>query len=138
MTVSFSVRRLFGVLFLITMLGSVAVVLSAEHTKDSLNDVKKGVADNKAVLLDVREKGEWDKGHLRDARFVALSALRRGIKADKLAQVLPKDKVIYCHCASGQRCLKAADLLQKEGYDVRPLKAGYQELLKSGFPAAEK
>ncbi|MGH7226359.1 MAG: rhodanese-like domain-containing protein, partial [Gemmataceae bacterium] len=110
----------------------------AEHTNDSLDTVKKAVADNKAVLLDVREKAEWDQGHLRDAKFLALSELRRGVKADELVRVLPKDKVIYCHCASGRRCLRAADILKKNGYDVRPLKSGYKDLLKAGFTPAAK
>lgn len=138
MTASFPARLLFGVSFLAAMSCSTAAGLSAEHTKDSLDTVKKAVADDKATLLDVREKAEWDRGHLRDAKFLALSALRRGVEADKLAQVLPKDKVIYCHCASGGRCLQAADILKKKGYDVRPLKAGYEELVKSGFAPAAK
>jgi phage shock protein E len=138
MMVSFSTRTLFIVLFLMKMSCITASALSAEHTKDSLDTVKKAVADDKAVLLDVREKAEWEQGHLRDAKFLALSALRRGISADELARVLPKDKVIYCHCASGVRCLRAADILKKSGYDVRPLKAGYKELVKSGFAAATK
>ena len=101
MTVSIPTRLLFGVLFL-TAMGCVTLASqAAEHTKDSLDIVKKAVTGNKAVLLDVREKTEWDRGHLRDAKFLALSELRRGVKADELVRVLPKDKVIYCHCASG-------------------------------------
>lgn len=133
----FSVRVLGGFLFSLGMGCAAMLGFAAEHTKDSLDAVKKAVADNKAVLLDVREKDEWDNGHLRDAKFLALSDLR-GAKADDLAKVLPKDKIIYCHCASGMRCLRAADVLKKNGYDVRPLKSGYAELLRSGFPAAPK
>jgi phage shock protein E len=138
MTASFPIRLLLSVLFLIGMCCMATSGLTAEHTKDSLETVKKAVADNKAVLLDVREKAEWDQGHLRDAKFLALSALRRGVKAEELARLLPKDKVIYCHCASGRRCLQAADILKKSGYDVRPLKAGYDELVESGFAPAAK
>ena len=36
------------------------------------------------------------------------------------------------------RSLKAADVLLKLGYDVRPLKPGYEDLVKSGFKVAEK
>jgi phage shock protein E len=133
----FSVRLLGGLLFSLGMGCAIVPGMAAEHTKDSLDTVKKAVADDKAVLLDVREKGEWDDGHLRDAKFLALSELR-GAKADDVAKVLPKDKIIYCHCASGMRCLRAADILKKNGYDVRPLKSGYADLVKSGFPAAPK
>jgi rhodanese-related sulfurtransferase len=47
---------------------------------------------------------------------------------------LPKEKVIYCHCRSGGRCLTAAEILKKLGYDVRPLKPGYRDLVEAGFP----
>jgi phage shock protein E len=138
MTSAFVSRLLFGVLFLLGMGYTLVPVLSAEHTKDSLDTVKKAIAKEKAVLLDVREKSEWDQGHLRDAKLLPLSALRRGVKADELAQLLPKDKVIYCHCASGKRCLNAADILKKNCYDVRALMSGYEDLLKSGFAPDSK
>jgi phage shock protein E len=138
MTIHFPTRTLFRLLFLMAMGCVAAPCLAAEHTRDSLDTIKKAVADDKAVLLDVREKAEWEQGHLRDAKFLALSALRRGVKADELTRLLPKDKVIYCHCGSGLRCLQAADILKKNGYDVRPLKAGYKELVKSGFVPAAK
>jgi len=106
---------------------------AAEHTKDSLDDVKKNVSDQKAVLVDVREQSEWDDGHLDGATLVPLSALKKGEQADSL----PKDRIIYAHCAAGKRCLTAADILKKQGYDVRPLKAGYMDLLKAGFQQAK-
>ena len=120
----------------------VAVLISpatgADHTKDTLDTVKKAVADEKAVLLDVREKSEWDDGHLKDAKLLPLSVLKAEPKAEDVAEIIPKDKVVYCHCGSGVRCLKAADELKKLGYDVRPLKPGYADLLKAGFTPAPK
>src|SRR3954468_21192334 len=108
---------------------------AADHTKDTPEEVKKALADGKAVLLDVREKDEWDAGHLKDAKLLPLSTLKGGAKAEDVAKVAPKDKVVYCHCGSGVRCLKAADELKKLGYDVWPLKPGYRDLLKAGFEA---
>jgi len=55
-----------------------------------------------------------------------------------LEKQFPKGTVLYLHCASGRRCLKAADVLMKSGYDVRPLRDGYDRLLKNGFPKSEK
>jgi rhodanese-related sulfurtransferase len=107
---------------------------AAEHTTDTLETVKKGVTDGKAVLVDVREAGEWQDGHLKQAKHLALSDLKAGVPADKLKKTLPPGSVVYLHCASGKRCLAAADLLKKHGYDVRPLKDGYENLLKAGFP----
>jgi rhodanese-related sulfurtransferase len=109
----------------------------ADHTKDSTDTVKKAVADGKAVLLDVREKAEWDEGHLEVAKLLPLSVLTKA-KAEDVAKVAPKEKIVYLHCRSGARCLKAAEALKKLGYDARPLKPGYQDLLDAGFAPAQK
>ena len=114
------------------VLGSAAgVAVAAEHTKDSLEAVQQAVADQKAVLVDVREPEEWNEGHLSGARSLPLSALEKGVKPDALANLLPKTKIIYVHCLSGGRSLTAADIR----YDVRPLKPGYKALVAAGFPA---
>ncbi len=110
------------------------VACAAEHTTDGLDTVKKAVADGKAVLVDVREADEWKDGHLKDAKHVALSDLKAGVPDEKLKKTLPAGSIVYLHCGSGKRCLVAADILKKQGYDVRPLKDGYQALLKNGFP----
>lgn len=115
-----------------------ASTFAVEHTKDSLATVQRGVAEHKAVLVDVREKEEWDDGHLRDARLLPLSVLEQGVRKEDLAKVLPKDKVIYLHCAAGGRCVQAAAILKKQGYDVRPLKPGFDALLGAGFPGAKR
>jgi rhodanese-related sulfurtransferase len=94
------------------------------------------IASRKAILVDVREQPEWDEGHIKDAVFLPLSELRKGAVPKEVAQSLPKEKVIYCHCRSGVRCLSAAEILKELGYDVRPLKPGYRDLVDAGFPRA--
>jgi rhodanese-related sulfurtransferase len=111
---------------------------AAEHTKDSLTTVKKNIEDKKAVLVDVREKSEWEAGHIEGAVLLPSSELKAGIDKERLAKQLPKDKIVYTHCAAGKRSLSACDILQKLGYEVRPLKPGYQDLLKSGFNKAKE
>jgi rhodanese-related sulfurtransferase len=118
--------------------GLLTVSNAAEHTKDTLPTVKKNVEDRKAVLVDVREQSEWDSGHLDGAVFLPLSELKDGVDKQKLAGKLPKEKIVYTHCKAGGRCVKAAEVLEKLGYDVRPLKPGYEELLKAGFKQASK
>ncbi len=111
---------------------------AAEPTKDTLPTVKKSVAEEDAILVDVREKKEWDEGHISGAVFLPLSELRNGITAEALAKRLPAERIIYTHCAVGVRSCTAADLFKKHGYDVRPLKPGYKDLLAAGFKKAEK
>jgi len=106
----------------------------AEHTKDSLDTVRKAIAADEAVLVDVREPDEWQEGHVAGARLLPLSVLEKGVDPKQLARDLPKDKVIYCHCLAGGRCVQAAAILAPLGYDVRPLKPGYPQLAKAGFP----
>ena len=110
--------------------------VAAGHTSDPLPAVQQAVAAGQAVIVDVREPDEWADGHVAGARLVPLSALERGIDPARLGQVLPKDKIIYCHCLMGGRCLAAAAILAPLGYDVRPLKPGYPQLIQAGFPAA--
>jgi phage shock protein E len=123
---------------LLTGLALTTPVLAADHTKDTIDMVKKAVADGKAVLVDVREQSEWDNGHLKDAKLLPLSTLRAGAQAEDIAKIVGKDKIVYLHCGSGVRCLKAADMLKQLGYDVRPLKAGYSDLLMAGFAPDSK
>ncbi|MDP1799451.1 MAG: rhodanese-like domain-containing protein [Planctomycetaceae bacterium] len=111
---------------------------SAEHTKDSLETVKMNVESRKAVLIDVREQDEWDAGHLAQATHVPLSRIQKGLTAEDWDKLVPKDAVVYLHCAAGARCLKASDVLPKSAHELRPLKPGYRELLKAGFVKAEK
>lgn len=109
---------------------------AADHTTDGLETVKTAVAAGKAVLVDVREADEWKDGHLKDARHLALSDLKAGVPAEKLKTVVPPGTVVYLHCAAGGRCRVAADHLKKLGYDARPLKDGYDALLRAGFEKA--
>jgi rhodanese-related sulfurtransferase len=105
------------------------------HTADSLAAVQQSVAAGQAVLVDVREVEEWDAGHVAGARLLPLSVLEKGVSPEELAKVLPRDRIIYCHCLVGGRCLEAAAILAPLGYDVRPMKSGYPALVKAGFPA---
>lgn len=109
---------------------------AADHTQDSLQTVKKGLSEKKAVLVDVRELDEWNDGHLKEARHLALSQIKKGINDEKLKEIIPAGKIVYLHCAAGGRCLKAAEMLKNKGYDIRPLKPGYDALISAGFEKA--
>jgi phage shock protein E len=112
-----------------------AVTNAEEHTRDSLQKVRENVASEKAVLIDVRDKQEWDKGHVVGAIFLPLSEFRLPDRTAEMLKDLPKDRILYTHCVVGMRALKAAEILKKHGYEVRALKPGYDELIKAGFEA---
>src|SRR6476660_9028876 len=76
---------------------------AAELSDDPLPSVQENVATHKAVLVDVREPGEWKEGHVAGAIPLPLSALKKGVDAKTLEQELPKDKIVYTHCVMGVR-----------------------------------
>ena len=71
-----------------------------------------------AVLLDVREPGEWAAGHAPKAVHIPLGDL------DRRACELPADRAVVCICRSGGRSLRAAELLTGHGFDVHNLNGG--------------
>jgi len=110
---------------------------SVEFTKDSLEVVKQNVDDGKAVMVDVRSKEEWDKGHLEDSLFLPVTSIRKGEYPPAMTKAVPKAKIVYTFCVVGMRAKKAAGALGKQGYEVRALKPGYDELIEAGFKKAE-
>ena len=111
-----------------------------EHTQDSLETIQERLANNEAILLDVREQDEWDLGHLKSAVLAPLSVLEEGSGdegVDALLGKLSKEMIIYCHCVSGGRVMPASSILHQQGYDVRPLKPGYDDLVGVGFEVVE-
>ena len=107
------------------------------HTKDSLDTVKANVKAGKAVIVDVREQNEWDAGHVQGAILAPKSKLTVEAEAAAIAKKLPKDKIIYTHCKAGGRALACGEILKKQGFDVRPLKAGFDQLIEAGFEKAK-
>ena len=124
-------RTVLGLFVAWSILATPAV--AGKHTKDSLETVQNRLAEKKAVLIDVREEKEWKQGHLKAAKLLPLSHLERGVSKDKLQEFLPKGKIVYLHCASGVRCIEAAELLTDLGFEVRALKPGYDDFVEAGF-----
>ena len=120
-------------LVLATLLTITADRTEIEFTQDSLEVVKENVSKEQAVLVDVRSKEEWAKGHIEGSIALPIDSLRKGGDPKEIAKKLPKDKVIYTFCVVGMRAKAAAKVLVKHGFEVRALKPGYDELIKAGF-----
>jgi len=82
-------------------------------------------------LLDVREKSEWDEGHIPGASHVP-----RGYLELRIENAVPdKSTPLLLYCAGGTRSLLAAQTLQEMGYsDVRSLRGGFTAWKDSGRP----
>ena len=76
------------------------------------------------ILVDVRTAGEYDAGHIENARNI--DVLKDTFRSIAIG-TLPKDKTIAVYCRSGKRSLKAAAILAKEGYKVVNLRGGWLE-----------
>lgn len=85
-------------------------ILYGRFKQIPVSDVRHLVQD-KAVIIDVRERVEFDAGHLKNAINIPLSELRE--RMDEI----PKDIPVYLHCRSAQRSYHAVMALQNSGYD---------------------
>src|SRR5437868_12029370 len=81
-------------------------------TEISPTDAAEKSKSGEAVIVDVREKDEWDQGHIPDAVHMS----RGSIEFDIEEQVPDLNAMIVCHCGGGGRSALAAESLQKIGY----------------------
>ena len=86
--------------------------------------------DQDFVLVDVREKHEWNEGYIPGAVHVP-----RGHLESKIEEVVPdKSKKVVLYCAGGTRSLMAGNTLQQMGYnDVVSMAGGFGQWKGSGF-----
>lgn len=83
------------------------------------------------VLVDVREKNEWNEGYIPGAIHVP-----RGFLELQIEEAVPdKDKTVVLYCAGGVRSLIAGKTLQEMGYqNVVSMSGGYGFWKGSGRP----
>src|SRR6266704_3562467 len=83
------------------------------------------------VLVDVREKHEWNEGYIPGAVHVP-----RGYLELQIEEAVPdKSKTVVLYCAGGVRSLIAGSTLQQMGYkDVISMSGGYGQWKGNGFP----
>jgi len=84
-----------------------------------------------AVIVDVREKDEFDESHIPDAVHVS-----RGMVELEVEDKFPdRNMTIICHCGGGGRSALAAESLQKMGYkNVRSMAGGFKAWKAAGLP----
>ncbi len=69
------------------------------------------LVEKEAYIIDVREKDEFEQGHIINAVNIPLGEIR-----DRIDEI-PKDRPVYLHCRSGQRSYNAVMALQHLGFD---------------------
>lgn len=90
------------------------------------------VAAGRAVLLDVREPGEWRAGHAPQARHVPLGRLT-GATGEIGDGPGVRDTVLVV-CRSGHRSAVAAERLARAGVTARNVTGGMAAWARAGLP----
>ncbi len=83
-------------------------------------DVEKLSGREDVLLLDVRTRAEYGRGHLPNAVNLPLDELREHLGE------LDRTKIIYVNCHSGLRSYLACRILSQEGFDCLHLSGGFR------------
>ncbi|HEY6782936.1 MAG TPA: rhodanese-like domain-containing protein [Candidatus Dormibacteraeota bacterium] len=80
-----------------------------ENSEVAPKAVSQALASGDALLIDVREKSEYDELHIPGSVLIPLGELPA-----RLAEV-PADRDVYVHCRMGGRSARAVDYLRTFG-----------------------
>jgi len=105
-------------------------------TEISPHDAAAKSKSGEAVIIDVRDKEEWDEGHIPGATHLS----RGTIELDIEEKVPDPNAIIICHCGpeSFRGSALAAESLQKMGYkNVRSMAGGFKAWKAAGLPTTK-
>jgi hydroxyacylglutathione hydrolase len=108
---SIGVRDLAGYVLRLEATETLATVPAAE--------LKRLIESTEVQVVDVRESSERDDGYIPGSRSIPYRLLRK-LGGDALDRTKP----VVTVCESGARATIAASLLQRQGFDVRPVATG--------------
>ena len=93
----------------------------------SVDELREKIAVRSVHVVDVRNPGEWDDGHIPGVKNIPLGVL--GSRASEI----PEGKPVVLHCQGGTRSAIAASVLQARGVkDVINLTGGFGAYKKAG------
>jgi rhodanese-related sulfurtransferase len=98
----------------------------------TLDQARERLAKNpQAILMDVREDSEWQKGRAAQAIHLGKGVLERDL--EKMVPDAGAEIIMYC--GGGFRSVLTADAAQKMGYrNVASLMGGYKALVQAQWP----
>ena len=82
------------------------------------------------AFLDVRERYEWDAGHIEGSLHIPITQL-----PGRTGEV-PSERTVVVVCQIGQRSELAARFLREHGYDAHNLEGGVTVWTAEGLPLA--
>lgn len=97
----------------------------------SPEDAAAKLQNHEAVIIDVREKDEYDEGHIPNAIHLSRGTIELEIEE----KVPDPNAVVVVHCGGGGRSALAAESLHKMGYkNVRSMAGGLKAWKAAGLP----
>jgi rhodanese-related sulfurtransferase len=91
------------------------------------DDIKRGLSEGSLLLVDVREPHEFAAGRIPGSVSHPLSTFD--------PSALPRDRRVVFSCAAGIRSVRAMELAQAAGLDIREhYKGGFKDWLAAGEP----
>ncbi len=93
----------------------------------SIDELAAAAADG-AVVVDVREPGEYVGGHVPGALLMPMGQLPSRVVE------LDRSRPVYVICASGNRSRAMSDYLSRAGFDARSVDGGTTAWAGSGRP----
>ncbi|MFJ3875844.1 rhodanese-like domain-containing protein [Streptomyces sp. NPDC090077] len=90
--------------------------------------------DGDGLLVDVRERAEWNAGHAPGAVHLPLSLLVTGAGLPTAARGRP----LVVICRSGQRSRRAAELLAGRGARAVDVRGGMSAWASAGLPVVDE
>jgi rhodanese-related sulfurtransferase len=79
-------------------------------------------------LIDVRQRHEYDAGHIPGGRLIELADL------SSQAATIDRDRPVVVYCRSGGRSAMATEALQQAGYDAHNMVGGMIDWAAHGLP----
>jgi rhodanese-related sulfurtransferase len=104
------------------LFGPPVPALNAQELSEKLKNGKR------PLVIDVRQPGEYQAGHIAGAKLIPLDTINQRMKE------LPKDREIVCVCASGNRSSSATKQLISAGYTVLNMSGGMHTWQRAGLP----
>ena len=125
----------------VTIVITVVAVFIAFRLLGNLNAMKpqeaaRLVETGEAVLIDVREPGEWAGGVAAPALLLSLSDLRGSRRQWAPALEQHRGKTLLLYCASGMRSGTAARQLLTEGHIAKNV-GGFGRWARAGLPTRQ-
>jgi sulfur-carrier protein adenylyltransferase/sulfurtransferase len=105
--------------------------VKAEIDEIDASRARELLEEGDAAALDVREREEWEEGHIPGALHIPRGSLEGRVEA----AVPDRSQPVVVYCSGGSRSAFAAKTLEELGYEhVLSLTGGFTDWKRNGFP----